>query len=390
MKRFSGLVLILLFAAAAMAADDPYRALARKLSAPAGKRLKKVAILPFGCAESTGTSKEGNVLTARLTTELVNLHKFTIIDRGQFYKILEVLSFRPEAGASPDIIRTLEKKLGIDAIIAGMSSDLGDGSVELNAWLIKAEDGSAAAAGRAVISRDWAPESAEPPAEGPPALRATLRALAKQNGRAAGTPEWAEFLKIKAASLATRLSITALGGSEKIADAEIDAWKISPSEQVSSVYYLCSAASCDKMGIKGEGYFKAYYSDGFVVQIDETGDVLDCYYPEKSIARAKMRQLAKTRQGQNMAVSPEWSKFQQVMDFKYFPVPDKRDPDSLRSEIDRWKTGTDEEVTGDYSRETEDAADFYGVVFSDGFSLVFDGPTGAITSCQYEVPEKAE
>lgn len=375
---FIFICIVLSVTAAGLAAEDPYRDLAEKLSGPAGKKIKKVAVLPFGCAESSSTSRDGRVLTERLTTEIINQGRFTVIDSGQLRKELEEFSFRPEAGAGPELTRRLRKKFGVDAVIAGMSADLGYGRAELNARLIRTEDAAAITAVRAVLPRDWAAP------EKPPDLRAALRAIAKKRVEAASTPEWVEFGRYKAASLATRLSISALGGSEKLADAELEVWKSSPTEAVSRVYFFCSATNCEATGITGEGYFKGYFPDGFVLQLDEAGDVLDCYYPELSLARLKMRLLARRRRGENMAGAPEWVKFLEVMDYKYVPVPDKRDPDSLRTEIDMWKAGPEEKVTGIYSPAAAERPDSYKVAFSDGFTLVFDGPSGAIERCEYE------
>ena len=101
-----------------------------------------------------------------------------------------------------------------------------------------------------------------------------------------------------------------------------------------------------------------------------------------------MRLLARRRGFQNMVQAAEWAKFQEVMDYKYIPVPDKRDPDSLRTEIDKWKLSLDEKVTGIFYPETLDRPDFYKATFPDGFTLLFDGPTGAIERCEYLEPEK--
>ncbi len=152
---------------------------------------------------------------------------------------------------------------------------------------------------------------------------------------------------------------------------------------MNTVYFFCSATDCGAIGVSGEGYFKAYFPDGFVLRLDEAGDVMDCYYPERSYARLKMRLLAKRWGARNMVQAEEWAKFQEVMDYKYVPVADKRDPDSLRTEIDKWKTSYDEKVTGMFSPETPDHPDFYKATFSDGFTIVFDGPSGAIESCEY-------
>ena len=382
MKSFSSVACFILLAAPAAAADSPYRNLASQLSAMSGRKVKTVTVLPFGCAESSGTSKDSRILGERLTTELINLGKFTVIDSGQVSGVLEALSYRPETGAGAELTARLRKDFGLDAVVSGMTADLGGGRAELNVRLVKTSDGAVLGAVRTLVERDWAA-----PAE-PRNLRANLRALAKQRVRAASTQDWAEFSRLKAASLATRLSIASLGGGEKLADFEIEAWKAYPGEAVNRVYFFCAATDCGSIGVSGAGYFKAYFPDGFVLHLDEAGDVLDCFYPERSYARLRMRLLARRRGFQNMVQAAEWAKFQEVMDYKYIPVPDKRDPDSLRTEIDKWKLSLDEKVTGIFYPETLDRPDFYKATFPDGFTLLFDGPTGAIERCEYLEPEK--
>lgn len=371
---------ILLLAWQAAAAAEPYQDMAAKLSAPAGKKMKIAAVLPLACAEKPGGCLDGRLLGERLSTELINLGKFTVIDPGQYAGALVEFSYTPQAGAAPGLLRRLRKDFGVDAVVAGSTADLGDGRSELNVRLVDTAKGVAVAAARGVVERDWA-ASAEPRD-----LRSILRALAGKGARVISTPEWAAFGRLKAGSLAARLSIAALGGSEKMADFEIEAWKDSPAEAVSTVYYFCAATDCGAIGVAGQGYFKAYYPDGFTLVLDEGGDVLDCYYPERSYARLRMRLLAKKSAGRNMARAGEWDKFQAVMDYRYIPVPDKRDPDSLRTEIDKWKLSPGEKVTGIYSPQTPDRPDFYKVTFADGFTLLFDGPSGAIEACEYPEP----
>ncbi|MBI4352091.1 MAG: hypothetical protein HY550_11685 [Elusimicrobia bacterium] len=384
MKIFSFIACMVFLAGPAAAAESPYRTLAERLSALAGKKIETVAVLPFGCAESTGTSMDGRMLGERLTTELVNLGKFTVIDSGRISKVLGELGFKPEDGAGPELAEKLDDEFEVDALVTGMTANLGDGWSELNARLVNTDGGAVMAAVRITVARDWAG-----PVE-PRNVRAALRALAKQRVKVTATPEWTEFARLKAGSLATRLSIVSLGGREKLADFETEVWKAYPAETVNRVYFYCSAANCDAIGAGGEGYFKVYFPDGFVLQLDEAGDILDCYYPERSYARLKMRLLARRRGYQNMVKAEEWVKFREVMDYKYVPVPEKRDPDSLRTELDKWKLSYDEKVTGIFTAATDQRSDFYKATFSDGFTLVFDGPSGEIERCEYQEPERTE
>lgn len=136
--------------------DSPYRNLASQLSALAGRKLKTVVVLPFGCAESSGTSKDSRILGERLTTELINLGKFTVIDSGQVSGALEALSYRPEAGAGAELTARLRQDFDLDALVSGMSADFGGGRAELNIRLVRTADGAVFTAVRTIVERDWA------------------------------------------------------------------------------------------------------------------------------------------------------------------------------------------------------------------------------------------
>jgi len=371
-----------LLAAPTGAAENTYRKMAEELGAKAGKKMRVAAVLPFGCAQGPGTCPDGRLLGERLTTELINHGRFTVLAPGQYSKELEEFAFRPADGAAPALLKRLKKELGVDAVVTGLAADLGAGRSELNVRRFAGPGGAAWAAVGAVVGRDWAA------APEPRDLRSLLRALAKRGVKVSSMPEWADFSRLKAGSLAARLSIAALGGSEKMSDYEIEAWKDSPAEAVSTVNYFCAATDCAALGVTGAGYYKAYFPDGFVLALDEAGDVLDCYYPERSYSRLRLRLLARRAPGRNLAGTADWDKFRQTMDSRYVPVPDRRDPDSLRTEIDKWKLGPGEKVTGIYSPETPEKPDFYKVTFADGFTLVFDGPTGVIERCEYGEPAR--
>lgn len=59
---------------------------------------------------------------------------------------------------------------------------------------------------------------------------------------------------------------------------EVEKWKFEPGENVTTTYFSCSAVNCEKLGINGDGFYKAYFPDGFVLTLNSSGKVVDYYY----------------------------------------------------------------------------------------------------------------
>lgn len=59
---------------------------------------------------------------------------------------------------------------------------------------------------------------------------------------------------------------------------EVEKWKFDPNENVTTTYFSCQAVNCDKLGINGDGFYKAYFPDGFVLTLNNSGKVVDYYY----------------------------------------------------------------------------------------------------------------
>lgn len=60
---------------------------------------------------------------------------------------------------------------------------------------------------------------------------------------------------------------------------EAAAWKFSPEEKVTISYFPCSMTqeTCKRLKIK-DGIYKAYFTDGFVLTLSSSGEVLEHYY----------------------------------------------------------------------------------------------------------------
>ena len=64
---------------------------------------------------------------------------------------------------------------------------------------------------------------------------------------------------------------------EKI-KSEVEKWKFYSDEKVVTTYLSCEVAICDKLGIKGNGVYQAYFPDGFVLTLNTDGKVIGHYY----------------------------------------------------------------------------------------------------------------
>lgn len=82
-------------------------------------------------------------------------------------------------------------------------------------------------------------------------------------------------------------ALLALGGTswashppEVFAEAKL--WALDLDKEIAITYFPCSMASnyCAKLGILGfeEGFYKAYFTDGFVLTLTGRGKVLESYY----------------------------------------------------------------------------------------------------------------
>ncbi len=138
------------------AAADPYEDLADKLSA-AGEQLvnKKMAIIPFSYADETSKSRDGAVISERLTMKMINLQKFEIIERSVLDKVMNELKLQSSGVIDASTAKQLGKVLGVDAIITGTLVRRTGGDIEVNARIIKTETAQAIGAAQIIVKKDW-------------------------------------------------------------------------------------------------------------------------------------------------------------------------------------------------------------------------------------------
>ena len=157
--RLAGLVLAF-FAAMIIVPNifaDEYDTIAAELSDSA-KELKspKIALVPFSYS-GTGVKDDGggNVVSDRLTTKIVKLKKFQVIDRESLQKVLEEQKLQTSGVVDPETAKKIGKVLGVEAIITGSLTNMSGGMVEVNAKLIRTETAEIINVSSAKVEKDW-------------------------------------------------------------------------------------------------------------------------------------------------------------------------------------------------------------------------------------------
>jgi TolB-like protein len=135
-------------------AEDSYDKLATEL-AKSGEGLKKLAIIPFSYADNATSTKDGSVISERLTMKLINMQKFEIIERSVLNKVLDELKLQNSGAIDASSAKELGKVLGVDAIITGTLIPTNEGKIEVNARLIKTETAQAIGASQVYVEKDW-------------------------------------------------------------------------------------------------------------------------------------------------------------------------------------------------------------------------------------------
>ncbi len=163
-KTFSAGLLCLAFAAGAYAADGYQQLAAEITEAGAGIQGKKIAIIPFSYADGrAGATKDGSVISERLTIKMINMHKFEIIERSVLDKVMAELKLQASGTIDASSAQQLGKVLGVEAIITGTLVETSGGQIEVNARLIKTETAQAIGASQVTLDKNWVGDAATAP-----------------------------------------------------------------------------------------------------------------------------------------------------------------------------------------------------------------------------------
>ncbi len=105
-----------------------------------------IAVLPF---ENKGASKDlGEIVLDKMTTVLVNEHRFKVMERAQLNKILEEQKLGMSGILDAATAARIGKGIGVDAIVMGSVVLTQNGSVSIDARVIDTESA------RIIIARD--------------------------------------------------------------------------------------------------------------------------------------------------------------------------------------------------------------------------------------------
>lgn len=143
-------------------ASDPYNLLVRDLlKGCSGDR--KIAVARF-VYEDGRDGGDGDVVSARLTTELVRLKKFRVAERKEIDKVFAELRLQGSGAAGADSVKDAGKLLGADWMVLGTLTELASGRIEVNARLVGVEAGEIINAATAKVKKDWRDKPEEPAA----------------------------------------------------------------------------------------------------------------------------------------------------------------------------------------------------------------------------------
>jgi len=142
---------------------QPLEKLADKLSEGVKDRPGiKLAVLEFPYAG--GKASYGPVIIQeRLTTQLAQNKKITLIERGLLNKVLGELNLQASGAMDEETVKKLGKMLGADAVVTGTLNDTKETETEINARVVETETGKIIAAASASVEKTWKDSAATPP-----------------------------------------------------------------------------------------------------------------------------------------------------------------------------------------------------------------------------------
>lgn len=143
--------------------DGVYKHLADKLSDGHDKlAIRKIAVLPFSYVDRH-LSSDGAVISEKLITRIANEGDLEIVERSLLAKVLEELVLQHSGVFDESSIKGLGKVLGVEAIVAGTLTKQRNGSLEINARLIKTETAAILSVATGNIYPDWETSSEPTP-----------------------------------------------------------------------------------------------------------------------------------------------------------------------------------------------------------------------------------
>jgi len=158
-KKFYVLfVLLLILSSKTFAREDAYNKMAKEFAVSASLLPQfpqpKIAIMPFVYLDGR-KSDGGLIVSERLTTRIVKLKKFKVIERQLLEKVLTEQNLGTTGIIDVESTKKIGKILGVGAIITGTLLDVGNQMVEINARLINTETAEVIATSSVEIKKIW-------------------------------------------------------------------------------------------------------------------------------------------------------------------------------------------------------------------------------------------
>jgi len=156
MKTLLVLALLLVpsFASAGDNAGSAYRTLVDELLKNCEGADKKIAVANFSYPDGR-VSVDGNVISERVTTELVRLKKFKVTERKEIEKVFAELKLQRSGAIDADSVKSIGTMLGADWLVLGTLAELDGRRVEINARLVGVESGEIINAFNIKVKKDW-------------------------------------------------------------------------------------------------------------------------------------------------------------------------------------------------------------------------------------------
>lgn len=133
-----------------------YRAienLTRKIVAGVESENKtSLAVIEFSNLDGSN-SLFGQFFAEKLISQLFETKKFKVVERNLLNKVLEEYKLSQAGITSPDFAEQLGKLLGVEAIISGTITDVGE-AFDVNSRIIDTKDGSLLSAATVLITKD--------------------------------------------------------------------------------------------------------------------------------------------------------------------------------------------------------------------------------------------
>lgn len=115
---------------------------------------KTIAVTGFSYADGRASS-DGNIISERFTTELINRRAMRVVERDKIEKVLGELKLQNTGAINPELAKKVGHMLGADLLVIGGIVELPDKVLELNIRLASVESGEAVAAVTGRVQKDW-------------------------------------------------------------------------------------------------------------------------------------------------------------------------------------------------------------------------------------------